>query len=240
MFKHVPFLLGMILLIGEPHCHEAHGSNDPSTANRVDCLAAMNSARQLAGLVNFKAETEAGKMLPIGSDNSPNTAYINAVCSGLLTAANPDQGTGADKREGTYASTTALDDSANCEKVVNLWKSSVYEFNGLPPAYTPENKRPYELAQNRSFVVLYNPKKNPTIDCAHFVCQRGTPQSIGVQPLKALVCLTNPAALVAGKRPFTASQWREITGDDMIRGPLSAETVGTILFLTVVFSIAFL
>lgn len=96
-----------------------------------------------------------------------------------------------------------------CEGAVRYWKNALTEFDGLPPVYTKDNKKPYELSQTRSFVVLYNPQDNPTVDCAYFVCPRTTSSTNQTltsdieNALKGLVCVTYPPCLVDTTRPFT-------------------------------------
>ena len=73
-------------------------------------------------------------------------------------------------RTGTYAYAPHVQASDGCSSAVRYWKGAHENFVGLPPVYKNDNEGVYNDIRNRSFVALFNPRDDATIDCAFITC----------------------------------------------------------------------
>ncbi|KAL8453391.1 hypothetical protein Emed_000890 [Eimeria media] len=124
-----------------------------------------------------------------------------------------------DNSKGIYMYASQASEDGDCAAAVLHWKSAINNFTELPPAYSTETPSPYTDPLNISFVGLYNPGQNPTVDCAVITCQPETQTGEGGPPsskvgdgaedetekkeVYSLVCLSTPQALQASQKPFT-------------------------------------
>lgn len=117
----------------------------------------------------------------------------------------------------------------DCKAAVQYWKdgSSLCK-NEIPPTYQALNDPDVYTDKAVSFVALYNPQANPVASCASVTCTKATvfaaqdmsrspngqsPRRLqdGNQTATAVICLTNPKALVAGQSPFKWEQTLKAT-----------------------------
>ena len=106
----------------------------------------------------------------------------------------------ATKPDGTFAYAVQQGEQVDCKAAVDYWKKAYSEFGDLPPAFTNYKTAPYNDANNVSLISLFNPKEDPTVDCAYFKCANTGNTAV---ELKALLCVTAPKALTAKAQPFT-------------------------------------
>ncbi|CDJ27733.1 SAG family member [Eimeria mitis] len=128
---------------------------------------------------------------------------------------------------GTYAFQRVDDAEApDCTAVVDEWKKSYSNFDGLPPS-RKANEELYENQDNVSFVAMYNPSEDATADCRVVTCTKTTAPASppaakqgndgsnaeGTETKgSAIICLTAPDVLPKSSEsaPFTEDQWRQI------------------------------
>ncbi|KAL8454308.1 hypothetical protein Emag_001506 [Eimeria magna] len=191
--------LRCIVLVGVPVlCLTTGGTeaaNSPAftySAARVNCRPAMNAARSKAGLANFGEPTDANK-LPItkiadyganqagsmrsresrgsgqaGADPTKDT-FLESVCQAVMSV-NGAPPTQEKQAAGTYMYAPQGSPEEMCGEAVDFWSGAATHFPALPPAYST-NQDLYKDDKNVSFVGLYNPNANPTVDCAIITCQ---------------------------------------------------------------------
>ncbi|KAL8453389.1 hypothetical protein Emed_000888 [Eimeria media] len=186
-------LAGVSVLCLKTGCTDA--SSSPTftyNAARVNCRPAMNAVRSKADLPNFGEPSEENK-LPIKkiSDYVPNQAgsppsapasgsgqaganqskdnFLESVCQAVMSTngAPPAQ---EKQAEGTYMYAPQGSPEEMCSSAVEFWSEAITHFPSLPPAYS-KNENLYKNERNVSFVGLYNPNPNPTVDCAIITCQ---------------------------------------------------------------------
>lgn len=85
----------------------------------------------------------------------------------------------------------------NCNEAVVYWGSAAKNFLGGPPVYTTEQPI-YKNVFNTSLVALYNPGRNPTVDCIAFTCTVKKKEGA-----HGFLCLSAPAVFKANEPPFT-------------------------------------
>ncbi|CDI74849.1 SAG family member [Eimeria praecox] len=197
------------------------------TEGAAAATQAKNSATRIpAQLAQLQLGKEKTEILPITTDGStPAEDYVNKVCGAMKAGKVPDGVTadsGEGKLVGTYAYAVQDGDEGDCNAAVKYWKEALKNFSGIPPVYT-SNQTPYDNPQNISFISLFNPKSNPKVDCAYFVCPADVAESSSQRTssdpstetdkkgLKAVLCITTPSALEATKAPYTQDQWNNIT-----------------------------
>ncbi|CDJ35225.1 SAG family member [Eimeria mitis] len=191
----------------------ASGDAVVNTAERAECWEQLHEARSLVGFPEFTP----ANILKI-TDNDWTSGqrgnittlkeYLAKVCNAMKTNEAPVDLT--PKTEGTFAYAIQEGENADCKAAVDYWKDAFTNFNGeLPPAYAAGTK-PYDNAQNVSFISLFNPQASPKVDCAYFVCPAATQKSKSSQDstetdkdVKALICVTTPNALTESQKPFT-------------------------------------
>lgn len=117
-----------------------------------------------------------------------------------------------DKPEGTYAYFPQSKAEPECAAAVAYWKSAFAIFGtDLPPVYhTPQTRTtadtPYDNDKVVSFLALYNPKPEPTAECAVVTCPPKS--SLAGRTLNAdspaytLFCVTNPPVLTDTEAPY--------------------------------------
>ncbi|CDI74852.1 SAG family member [Eimeria praecox] len=208
---------------------EASAAESQNTATRVDCTTDMNAARSRGEFANLVVDLDTLK-LPItkaqvpsvGDSNTetPNTDYLKQVCDAMKanqtiqTTINP---------AGTYAYAAQDGEKADCKAAVDYWKKAFKNFEGVPPVYK-KDEAPYTDAQNVSLISLFNPKSDPKVDCAYFICPAATTTGTGAgaqasaagetttdKELRALLCVTSPPALTDQQAPFTETEWGKVT-----------------------------
>ncbi|CDJ32938.1 SAG family member [Eimeria mitis] len=185
--KFLPLVTAAIFLLGANGANTSNGAATGYKADRVDCSASMNAARNLVGFADFTVGKTDGEKLPIdealaGRDVT-GAAYVNSVCTALkdvtcrvfcvLRPSQNQQNTASAQESatlaGTYAYAVQEGASADCKAAVDHWKAALSNFKSLPPQYTGETA-PYADPQNISFISLFNPNENPKVDCAYFTC----------------------------------------------------------------------
>ncbi|KAL8449690.1 hypothetical protein Emed_002945 [Eimeria media] len=72
----------------------------------------------------------------------------------------------------TYAVHRQNGEEADCSAAVEYWKEALNELKPLPPAYEDNNTNIYKHSKNVSFVALFNPEANASVDCAYITCPR--------------------------------------------------------------------
>ena len=106
----------------------------------------------------------------------------------------------ATKPDGTFAYAVQTGEEADCKAAVDYWQKAYSKFGDLPPVFANYTTAPYNDANNVSLISLFNPKEDPTVDCAYFKCAN---QAKNAVEFKALLCVTAPNALEKDKQPFT-------------------------------------
>ncbi|KAL8270812.1 hypothetical protein Esti_005286 [Eimeria stiedai] len=184
-------LRSFLLAWGSLLCLKMGGTDEASAvtydAARVNCRNAMNAARAQAGLADF-GQPAAEDQLPIKKigDYDANQAgpmpsrqasangqaedpFLESVCKAVMSGngAPPQQ---EEQSTGTYMYVPQGTPKEMCEEAVDFWSGAVTKFSTLPPAYSPDEDL-YKDFRNVSFVGLYNPSANPTVDCAIITCQ---------------------------------------------------------------------
>ncbi|KAL8453395.1 hypothetical protein Emed_000894 [Eimeria media] len=173
---------------GEPSV----GSEVNHKGTRVDCLEALNEARNKAGLPNFSDPQIDGDRLPIVNSTYEETPgggsverdvisggeletaeqkekeFLNSFCTVLVKQ--EKAGVYEKQAKGTYMYVSQDSPDESCAAAVEYWKGAEDKFPSPPPAYTTEEPI-YRDDRNVSFVGLFNPKPNPTVDCAIISCQ---------------------------------------------------------------------
>ncbi|CDJ35226.1 SAG family member [Eimeria mitis] len=188
-------------------------------AERAECWEQMNLARTAAGFDKLTQQN----MFKLSASDWANTRdqatklteYLGNVCNAMKTNTAPE---GLTPVAGTVAYAVQEGEQADCQAAVDYWKEALTNFNGeVPPAYGA-NAAPYDNTQNVSFISLFNPQANPTVDCAYFVCPASTQNAKEQQgntntdkSMNALICVTSPSALTNSQEPFTKEQWNKIT-----------------------------
>ncbi|CDJ56968.1 SAG family member [Eimeria maxima] len=184
-----------------------------NSAKSVDCSAAMNDARKRGGFVNLQVPENSEQQLPITTTTTqkptsvasgPNDTYITKVCTAMKNSTPISAATTPD---GTFAYAVQTGEEADCKAAVDEWKKAYSNFDSLPPAFTDYATAPYKDANNVSLISLFNPKEEPTVDCAYFKCLNQEGNAI---ELKALLCVTTPNALKAKAQPYTEDEWKRI------------------------------
>ncbi|CDJ32987.1 SAG family member [Eimeria mitis] len=212
----------------EDEVQDSSGDTVANKAERAECWEQLHEARSLVGFPEFTP----ANILKITEDDwtagqrgniTSLEQYLSKVCDAMKTNTAPEELT--PKTEGTFAYAIQEGENADCKAAVDYWKDAFTNFNGeLPPAYTAGTK-PYDNAQNVSFISLFNPQASPKVDCAYFVCPAATQKSKSSQDntgtekdVKALICVTTPSALTDDQKPFTGvivrlrqEQWDQIT-----------------------------
>ncbi|CDJ28554.1 SAG family member [Eimeria mitis] len=187
------------------------GAEDDTATNkavRAECWEQMNAARNRVGFAELTHE----KRFKITQDDWPRSVstledYLSTVCKGIKTNTAPE---GLTPVAGTVAYAVQEGEQADCQAAVDYWKEALTNFNGeVPPPYEA-NAAPYDNTQNVSFISLFNPQANPTVDCAYFVCpaakQKAKEKDGNTETdksMNALICVTSPSALTNSQEPFT-------------------------------------
>ncbi|CDJ31540.1 SAG family member [Eimeria mitis] len=215
----------------------------PICMSRTDgqCLAEVNAARLAAGLSELvqaetvKTEARLPDAATAPGDSDDSWVWM-PVCNALIPEAAAEKtsraGGAAEFQSGTYAyHPVDSPASVDCNAVVDKWKRAYSNFSGLPPP-NKEDEELYQDQDNVSFVALYNPTKNATVDCRVVTCTKTTPAAAsfkaartgGIKTEKgsALICMTVPDVLPekGEKAPFTEEQWGQIV--TAIEGSASA------------------
>ncbi|CDJ32988.1 SAG family member [Eimeria mitis] len=188
-------------------------------AKRAECWEQMNLARSAVGFDKLTQQN----MFKLSASDWANTReqaaklteYLGNVCNAVKTNKAPAELT---PLAGTVAYAVQEGEQADCQAAVDYWKEALTNFNGeVPPAYGA-NASPYDNTQNVSFISLFNPQANPTVDCAYFVCpaakqkaKEGEGNTDTDKSMNALICVTSPSALKDSQEPFTKEQWNKIT-----------------------------
>ncbi|CDJ70108.1 SAG family member [Eimeria necatrix] len=223
MFRLVCIALGVVSVL---YGHEAAGASTTGKAETLNCLADMNEARTAAGLAKFGEPSSEKQKLPpspLLKETVDPTNLWNQICK--IITAEEENSTEAEKLEGTFA---YYPGSKDCKAAVQYWKDGFSLFNNkLPPTYTTSNQS--EVYNNRavSFVSLYNPQTSPVASCAFVTCTKGAGSVASAlsrsderrtlrrlqgeeEPTTAIICLTNPKALITDAAPFQEDEWQKI------------------------------
>ncbi|CDJ32989.1 SAG family member [Eimeria mitis] len=183
-----------------PGTEDIGAATATNKAVRAECWEQMNAARNHVGFAEL-TQKNIFKITENDWTRSVNTLenYLSTVCKGIKTDKVPDELTTV---EGTVAYAVQEGEQADCQAAVDYWKEALTNFNGeVPPAYAA-NASPYDNTQNVSFISLFNPQANPTVDCAYFVCPAATEKAKEGEgntdtdkSMNALICVTSPSAL---------------------------------------------
>ncbi|CDJ56970.1 SAG family member [Eimeria maxima] len=182
-----------------------------STAERVNCTSAMNAARNGGAFVALNPAEDPAYQLPITTTSTTppttstsNDAYIKKVCAAMKNKTPISTTT---KPDGIFAYAVQTEEKPDCEAAVDYWKKAYSTIGDLPPAFSNYTTAPYNDANNVSLMSLFNPKDDPTVDCAYFKCADASEASV---EFKALLCVTTPNALKKNEQPFTEDEWKRI------------------------------
>ncbi|CDJ45667.1 SAG family member [Eimeria brunetti] len=208
-------------------------SYDVKVEKESSCITDINKARQVVGFADLVQATDGteGKRLPDGVTGKPEAQFTGSAWEPVCKVLLPKSGGGPAARtsitefqSGTYAFKSLESDSPECSTIVEEWKGSYKNFNGLPPPYSKDTEL-YKDQNNVSFVAMYNPSSGATADCRVVTCtkktQTGTralaraaPRNgdLKVETGYALICMTVPDVLPKDKStaPFTEDQWSQI------------------------------
>ncbi|CDJ31457.1 SAG family member [Eimeria mitis] len=221
-------------VLGAAHQVEGSDSNEKGSAASVDCLADFNAARERAGLEAFTEEKEEGKKLPTGEEDYI-AAICSAIqeASGLYfpyhfpvsywkgahvnfgdlpPEYNADSAVYKDSRNLSLVALYNPQDGATVDcayitcPVSTTTTTTVASSTGSTDAEeeeetTPNKESTFSLIGERdaggSSSSGDQPKTGPSVR------RLSTPS----QTVTGLVCLTNPAALENGKKPFSLLRW---------------------------------
>ncbi|KAL8453393.1 hypothetical protein Emed_000892 [Eimeria media] len=199
------------------------------TGKRVNCREAFNAARTKVNFPAFKEPGEKAKLPILDSTNDSSSTSPepgpSAAARAQTSGGSPDPDAKAKEVDFVNAVCDAIEtetETEACDAAVAYWKEAVKNFPSLPPSYS-KGKELYAKDQNVSFVGLFNPNPQPTVDCAVITCSLNTdsnnaktlngndlsgtvPGSEGENKKKtvySLVCLSTPQALEETKEPFT-------------------------------------
>ncbi|CDI81791.1 SAG family member [Eimeria praecox] len=169
----------------------------------------------------------------VGGPEESQTDFWSKVCA-KITGTGDAKDADPTVPKGTYAYFPTSESAGNCAAAVEFWKEGFSLFDSqLPEKYSASSPGVYGNAKAVSFVALFNPKPNPTISCAFVKCPTTTTTTTTTttkQPevakpgvggrrlasegdtttVNAVVCLTNPDALVDEEAPFSQSVWDKI------------------------------
>ncbi|KAL8425197.1 hypothetical protein Efla_004272 [Eimeria flavescens] len=196
------------------------------TAVHADCLTEFNAARKAAGLVPFADANGEFTVTP------ENQKAIELLCEEMMT----DQlFAEAPQHRVLVAFDEQSGSTADCAKAVARFNGALPLFKSLPPKFTV-TEPVYQNIQAVSFVALYNPRKNPKVDCGYFNCtatsdsekkeknaevEEASEKQEKIVPveedsdsstktLKGLFCVSSPMALVLDEYPFEQSEFNKI------------------------------
>ncbi|KAL8452792.1 hypothetical protein Emag_002165 [Eimeria magna] len=176
------------------------------TGTRVDCLSSINPYREAAGLTGFKQED----ILPLPKNEATLSGDEEATVSSKFLASTARENSAPAEGEATYAVHTQTGTAASCPAAVEYWKGAVKNFDSLPPEYDSKEDI-YNDRRNVSFVALFNPKPDATVDCVYVTCPKkaesGSDASGDVEDefKKITDSLTNSASVaVSGALAFSA------------------------------------
>ncbi|CDJ36140.1 SAG family member [Eimeria mitis] len=193
-------------------------------SNDAVCLAEINVARAAAKLAEFVAATAGTEKWPKTnaeqSDEQSSPWY--PVCEALIAKEEPivtAEEAGSDTfPSGTYAFMALDTAEADCAAAVSHWKDAASNFTAIPPSKT-KGKELYEKQHNVSFIAMYNPSENASVDCRVVTCTQTTTNAPAVPSSRnggdekkgyALLCMTTPDAFEDSKVPFSEEQWNKI------------------------------
>ncbi|CDJ41978.1 SAG family member [Eimeria tenella] len=206
--------------------HEAASASTTGEAETLDCLADMNEARTAAGLAKFGEPSSDKQKLPSSptlKETVNATNLWNEICK--IIAEEEEDSAEAEKLEGTFAYYAGKKD---CKAAVQYWKDGFSLFNNkLPPAYTTSNQSEVYTDRAVSFVSLYNPQASPVASCVFVTCTTASGFAASAlpktderrtlrrlqgeeEPATAIICLTNPQALITDTAPFKEDEWQKI------------------------------
>lgn len=201
----------------------AYGSESPKLSP-ADCTAAINAVRNIVEFTEFKSVSSDQRELIYDESDAGNKAFWDAVCQGMQPVSKG--GPPVKKPAGTYAYYPQHGVAAECLPAVQHWRRGIIAFGPtIPPIYKGKTA-PYDTNQAVSFIALFNPQENPTVECVTVECPVATasPEKqasnsgskngglLGSSTkLNALVCLTKPVALKAEERPYTEEEWTKLT-----------------------------
>lgn len=207
---------------------EAQDQKTPTsnTAAPIKCLKEMNDARRLAGLVDFNDGSASEETsVPIKDQNFVDSACLDAATLLSSLPLFPPKGSYAGRKYAVYAFAARKGSELDCAAAVNYWKSvfSNISSGGLPPPFSIR-ERFYQSPDNLSFLALFNPSGNPTIDCASITCPLKDYEAAEAQQAKqetktsppfingyGISCFTSPDPYTEDKPPYTQQQWEKIT-----------------------------
>lgn len=196
--------------------------------SRVNCISEMNAAREKVGFAPVTAQNP--YVLPM--DTSDQEQFVNFICTKMR------QG-GLSSRDSifndlTFALAPQSGDEPDCAEAVQYWESGFASFDGLPPRLSRKSDVEYEDTKKVSFIFLYNPGADQSVECGFVTCRASPPISdgagTGLQPpqglpestnlggggsakdtLHGLLCQTSPGVLLDSRAPFDEAQWKKIT-----------------------------
>ncbi|KAL8425195.1 hypothetical protein Efla_004270 [Eimeria flavescens] len=169
-------------------------------AKHVDCLPTFNSARSVARFPPFRNAAES----PYLETLEEAQAFIKMGCNSLLERKPADN---ASRFDATMAVVVQEGEVADCAAAVHSIRAAVPNFKGVPGPYK-KGEEPYDSIDNVAVVALFNPKKDPQLDCFSLTCME---QELGGQVVvRGLVCATTPVALEENRAPFTEEEFARI------------------------------
>ncbi|KAL8445739.1 hypothetical protein Emed_005421 [Eimeria media] len=188
-----------------------------ASASQVDCLKPFNSARHAAGFAPFTQN----KSDAFVKDHATAQDFLNMGCEALRTLSLPAN---TDKFGATIALTVQDGQRADCEKAVIEIQKARRNFLTLPGPYK-KGSPPFNEIDNVALVALYNPKKNPELDCYYFSCLKDETAKNRVL-VRGLLCASSPIALEQGKEPFTQDEFTRIeTAEAFVASSAAASPV---------------
>lgn len=205
LLKLVSLSVGSLMLLQGAYAQDQ--SNPKATL--ATCLTNLNDARKEVGLTAFNAPGAPKLKEEAGSKSDPTLVEVckflqkNHAAPGAL--------------KGTAAYNVQAD--GNCATAVAEWKKGISSFKdyttSAPPAFAKGDNTdaeqiggaPFNTAEAVNFAALYSPKSTDA-ECAFVTCPQLSAGSIA--EVKALVCLTYPAALEDKQAPWSKDQWDKI------------------------------
>lgn len=214
------FSVAAFSLLFLSHLQESAGSSAASNSKnlglRMNCFKQINRARRDVGFPDLKdGQKDRDRGLPLDDDDFVGTqCMLVAAMLGKALVHEPTRP--VYRRYTTYAFTTQK--GPDCQGAVDYWKAGFYNFKTIPPVYK-KSVSVYRSFQNTSFISLFNPQEDATMDCAFLVCPlKDLPPGKGAGASSSdvdkvgygLTCLSAPDAYTEGKQPFTEKQWEQI------------------------------
>ncbi|CDJ30464.1 SAG family member [Eimeria mitis] len=160
-------------LVSTEAASEQNPSYDLVSTKSGACLTEINAAREHAGLTAFAQATATGPDENLPLDNAAQLWRL--PCDPLASEGEVSKTKNELFFRTAFAYLQLPSATPNCTEAVDHWKAAFTNFKDydLPPANDLTTQL-YSTRDNTSFVAIYNPAKNATIDCRVSTCTKTT------------------------------------------------------------------